>query len=237
MKRIFFSMLAATSLLSCNKDKNETEIIPVSNAPKYKIVDFKSKPDTYTYDQYGRQVKIVSFDGSRLEIAYSKNKVIKTQYDASGIVSNTTIIELNADGLEAKVYNKDIPANFTLYEYNADKTFSKVTAVYNGATTVNQYYYSGGNQDSVRYSTNGNWYLTNVYEYYIDQPCVQKPENSGITWYRAPSKLMCKTLTHKNPDGTGIKEDYVYEYNAQGLVSKVTETTPTSTVIGYYTYY
>src|SRR5438132_758608 len=111
MKKLLFILMAATVFISCSKDKNDTETILVNSAPKYKTVDFKSQPENYAYDQYGRQVKIVSFDGSRVESSYNKGKVTKIYYDASGAIFRTYTIELNAAGLQAKVYYKEAPGN------------------------------------------------------------------------------------------------------------------------------
>jgi hypothetical protein len=236
MKKIIAIAFAATCFVACKKE-NEAESIPVNNAPKYKTVDFGSKPDNYTYDQYGRQVKIVSFDGSRVESSYSKGRVTRIHYDASGAVFRTYTIELNADGLQAKSYYKEAPGNYTAYEYGQDKRPSKVTSLNNGQLDLAEYYYKDGNLDSIRYYRNNAWTLTNVMEYWLDQPCVQKGPNAGIMYNGEPSKNMCKSLTHNSANGTSVKENYSYEYNAQGLLTKLTEVTNGNTQTGFYTYY
>jgi hypothetical protein len=236
MKKIIGVIFVTLSVVACKKD-NDTEVIPVNDAPKYKIVDFKSKPETYSSDQYGRQVKVIAFDGSRVETAYSKGKVTRTEYDASGVVYRTIVSELNADGLMAKTWFKDDPGVYTVYEYTADNRYRLVTSVNALGTTVTTYHYSNGNLDSTRSSLNGAWYLTNVYEYYHDQPCVQQPANSGTLYNAKSSDFMYRSLTHNFANGTSIKSEFVYEYNAQGLVSKLTEVSPNGTTTGYYTYY
>jgi hypothetical protein len=237
MKKITLFLVAAISLQACKKNADYIDVIPVNSAAKYKVVDFHSKPDTYYYDSYGRQVKVVSFDGSRVENAYSKDRVTRTQYNSAGVLDKTTIIELNAAGLQAKYYFKETPANNTMFEYNQAKQVSKFVSSYNGELTTGDYFYSNGNLDSTRYTKNGNWYLTNVYEFHAGQPNVQKGANYGILYNGEFSKLMCKSQVHKQSNGTSIKEEYSYKYNAQGLVIELTEVSPNGTNIGYYSYY
>jgi YD repeat-containing protein len=238
MRKLLFILIASAGLVSCSKEKNDNSgIIALENVPKYKTVTFGTNTTTYTYDPYGRQVLELQNDGSKVETYYASGKVTRKIFDASGAYIRTITIELRADGLREKDTYSDLPGNYVSYEYNAGKTIAK--SISKSATDIIEsvYFYSNGNMDSTQYFKNGVRYLTNKYTYYPDQPLVQLPANSGISWYGADKKNMVKTLTHVLVNGTTIVENYSYEYDSAGRLTILTQTGVNGASSGYYTYY
>ena len=236
MKKIIAILFAAINLVACKKD-NDTQIIPVNNAPKYKTLEYKGEVTTYTYDGYGRQVKLVESDGSRTETSYSKDKVTQQQFNADGTPNRTITIWLNKQGLQSRMELSDKPGAYTEYKYNAQQQLTRTDSKNGADISWSELYYTGGNLDSTRYYQNGVWTLTNVYTYYLDKENVQIGANAGILFYGADKKNLMKSQTHVAPNGTITPEEYSYEFDALGRIITLNEVSQNGPSAVHYTYY
>jgi YD repeat-containing protein len=231
MRKLVFILIVAAAFTSCSKDKNDSNwIFPVETKDRYKTVSFPARTTTYTYDQYGRQVLEGDDDGSKTESSYAKGKVYRTYYTTSGIMKRTVTISLNNDGLRQSESYSDNPASYTHYEYNSDKKLAKVISKNDADIVESVYFYSNGNMDSTQYFKNGVRYLTNKYDYYLDQPAIQVPGNVGISYYKSDRIYMMKSLTHVPVNGGIVYEEYTYTYDAKGRLETLTQNSTTGSV-------
>jgi hypothetical protein len=238
MKKYLFVIFIPVVFAACSKSKNDN-IQPVPPAAaKVKTENTGVNTKTYTYDAQGRQVKSESFSGSRWEYEYSPGNVTYKWFNNAGEHKNTYVEELNEQGFSKRTINVNSPALEDQYIYNADNSLAKmITKSNNMITGIFDSFWSNGNLDSVRIlNGNGVWNYTTVNTYYNDKKNVLGDDAFGLALWGKNSKNLIKTSVIKFSDGTASTlVSYTYEFDAQGRVTKRTET-GNNTWVTHFTY-
>jgi hypothetical protein len=229
MKKITILVLLLATLFSCKKNKTDTPTLP---EVVYKIktearVD-GSNVRTYTYDTDGRLLKN---DGTiyRYEYSYSANTATEKYYNTNLV--NTTLHELNADGLVSKESYSDNSGvlSVTIYTYNTNKQVQKTMRTYtaSGFIATENYFYTGKAVDSVKTTFSNNadvWKI--VYEYYTDKKPSTNYKNLGINFYADRSDKLVKKITFTayiaatNTNNPPQISDITYSFDALDRVTQ-----------------
>jgi hypothetical protein len=214
------------ALVACGKSHDDSiTTLPLPGLTRMKTQTSGATIYTYFYDSQGRAVKMENSNGSRKEYEYAAGKVTRKYYNTSGVYQYSIIEELNADGYTFHSTYSNQPTWEYLYTYNPDKTMTKQIVNANG-TIVKDYFWSNGNLDSVRLSSqNGTWNYTSVMTYYTDKANGLSDDVFGEQYWGKNSKNLLKSSVNHFPDGSSsIKNDYTYEFDGGGKVTKETIT-------------
>lgn len=238
MKNLFFSGLVILTLgaLSCKKDNS-------GQPPAETIAKLKSWVDdggvtNYTYDASGRITKYEHVGGSKSTYEYQNGLVIHKLYSAGGNLFSTKNLELDASGYVIHEVDPGGQGTPSARVYNAEHQLVKSVSVTGNFTNSMDYFYTNGNCDSMRYTTNGQWGQTVKWTYYTDKPNSLSYKNQGMTFWGVSSKNLTKSEQYFYSDGTaGDKSNYTYELDASGHVTKQTVTQGANIDISYISYY
>jgi len=214
------------ALAACSKNHdNSVTTPPLTGLTRMKMQTSGATVYTYFYDSQARMVKMENSNGSRKEYEYAAGKVTRKYYNTSGVYQYSIIEELNTDGYTFHSTYSNQPTWEYLYTYNADKTMAKQVVDANGIT-VKDYFWSNGNLDSIRFSSqNGAWNYTEVNSYYTDKPNTLSDDIFGEQYWGKNSKNLLKSTVNHFPDGSSsIKDDFTYEFDGEGKVIKQTIT-------------
>ena len=239
MKKIFFFLLVSATLFACSKNTDGVANPGTPGDVSYQIKksSYNTGTTTYTYDASGRIKTKTYLGGERSEFEYQAGKVLEKEYDAAGILKVTYTYELNSNGIVEKETRSDMPGFSEIRLYNSDKQMVKFTIVENGGTSTGDYFYSNGNCDSARFSSNGIWNTTIKNTYYTDKANVLGFESSGQFFWGKKSKNLIKSEQYFFSNGSvGEKENYSYEYDAKGRVTKFTSEADNDLYITFYSY-
>jgi len=222
MKTIYLILLIGV-FVACNKSNdNLTQAQPPTSLTR--IVKQTSGADisTFSYDASGKALKKENSNGSRKEYEYAGGKVMRKYYNTSGVYQYTITEELNAEGFSIHNTRSDQPWE-NVYEYNTDKTMAKQISK-SSSTIVNDYFWSNGNLDSVRSSSqNGVWQYTTIFTYYTDKPNLLSDDIYGEQYWGKNSKNLLKTEVNMFPNGSFSNMwTYTYEFDNQGRIIKQT---------------
>jgi hypothetical protein len=223
MKNLLFIMLAAATLTACSKNNDDQPVNPVDGSEKVKKAVYESGPefDSYVYDGAGRLKTRTSETGAKTEYEYQPGKVIQTLYNSDGSLNRVYTYGLDANGLAATETRSLQPDFLETRVYNSDNQILKSTWNIGSNVNVSEHFYSNGNCDSVRYSSNGNWDMTNKMTYYTDRLNTLDNSNFGRHFWGKGNKNLAKTGQYHYPDGSkGTLEEYAYEFDAKGRVLK-----------------
>jgi hypothetical protein len=193
---------------------------------------------TITYNDEGKVAIIdaASSNPTQMDFSYNGSTVYIITLDKDGHFSKKDSITIDSKGKPLNIrtmYAADgsIWENNS-FEYNGDdlKSFSRTTNS-DATPTTTTATYSNGNP--VALVTSGS---TSVLEFYTDKK-VQKGDyleiasliQHGISIY--PHKNLVKTIA-----GGGTATNFAYEFNSDGLITKVTATSGTQVSILLYTY-
>ena len=245
MKRILFYFLAAVSFSACSKKGVDVSSPSAPSPAPSPAVSMKIKTQTigttvrtFTYDAQGRALKVDYGNGSKKEYEYAPGLVTRKYFNTSGIYQYSQVEELNTDGNSIRSTKVNQAGSEILYTYNPDKTLAKQIIKSTNSTFVFDYFWSNGNMDSVRYSSQaGTWYYTYVKTYFTDKPNVLSNAAFGEEYWGKSSNNLLKASIMYNPDGsTGVTETYSYEFDNHGRVIKQTlnESGNTSVTINTY---
>jgi YD repeat-containing protein len=225
-------------LFSCKKESTSNPAAGNTGVSKIKTWTGGSYITNYTFDAAGRCTREDYNDGSKSTYEYLAGKVILKRYNSSGVNTDTYNYETDANGLATKVTR---PNNLTYDEtiiYNNDKQAVKRITHISGTTQVIDYFYSNGNSDSARITTNGNWQTTIKRTFFTDKLNSLSNEAQGTGFYGKDNKNLLKTEIYTYADGsTNTPSAYNYEFDAQGRAIKETRTQGGNINIGYITYY
>ncbi|HEV7780465.1 MAG TPA: hypothetical protein VGO58_04320 [Chitinophagaceae bacterium] len=226
MKKIIFILLAATTFVACEKNNDAPPVNPGDFANQIKKTVYDGgQIHTYTYDGSGRIKTRTALNLEKIEYDYTAGKIVEKQFDATGVLKRTYTYELDTNGLVAKETRSDRPDFTETRLYNSDKQVVKFTDAENANIDIGEYFYSNGNLDSIRFISNGNWYSTAKMTYYTDKTNILDNDAFGEYAWGKRSKNMVKSEQYFFSDGTiGDKENYTYEYDAKGRVTKVIST-------------
>ena len=240
MKNLFLFLFVAIAVTACKKNSDDAPQPPGgggSSAIRIKSVTYSNGVEHLTYDAQGRIILDVDPDGSKEEYEYLPGIVNEKVYAINGDYKYSYKNELNSDGEVTRTTRSDFPANEELLYYNPDKSLTKRISKSNGFIQTTDYFYSNGNCDSLRFSSNGQWNSTIVKTFYADKLNNISMENFGFLFYGKQDKNLQKSEEYKYPDGSsnGI-ETYVYEFDQQGRITKLTSTHNNNIYISLYTY-
>ena len=237
MKQGLLIFILAIVLSACNKEVSDTPAIQLEETLKVKTATYGNTVFTYTYDAQGRQLTCDNSDGVKRKYDYPIGSIKESIYK-NGVFEYFYKNDLNAEGLCIRETKSNVPSYEQLYEYNPDKTLSKVISKNNGSIVQEMiFFYSNENCDSIRFITNGQHILTIVKEYYLDKSNVFGNEIFGNTHYGRSARNMLKSETHIYPGSSGSCTNFSYEYDSQGRVAKEISSKANLTSIGVYTYY
>lgn len=232
-------VFSITLLCSCNKNKNDQPQPPnpPGSTTRVKTASSASGYYTYTYDAQGRLTSSLYSDNSKVDFAYSQNAIAVTAYNPDGSLDYTGTRELNAAGLVTKQTYSNSPGSTYLIEYNADKTVAKTISNSGGDVIVQDYLYTNGSLDSIRYTKNSEWQYTSRYSYFTDKPDLLSNEVFGEMYDGSTGKYLVKSELTKFNDGGENTWNYTYEFDAQGRVTKRSAQKDQSIQVRLYTYY
>lgn len=248
MKKNFLfiaTAIAATLLFSCKKESVINNNNGNGNGPvpepvsKIKTVSVGSLQHTLTHDALGRRTQAISNSGSKFFYDYTTaGKVTYKQFNDAGVNDITAIFDLSADGLDIKETLPSSPSQSATRSYNSDKQVAKVITDYGSQVNTEDYFYSKGNCDSIRHSTDGNWVYTVVQTYYTDKLNSLTNDALGLLYYGKSSKNLVKTEQSFYPGGgTGQIANMTYEFDAKDRVIKKTTTKGANVFINLITYF
>ncbi len=242
MKKQLLFITAVLSLVFCFSCKKEnttnTPGNPAANNVKVKTQTGNWGTTTYTYDGNGRVTLEQNSSGSKVTYDYQNGMVIKKQYNTGGVNDFTAQFEVGANGLIIKETHPNSPTYVSISVYNNDQEIVKRTITQNGVTDAFDYFYSNGNCDSVRNSSNGNWNSTEVYTYFTDKLNSLDNNAYGLPYFGKGNKNLVKTEQWFYSGGQSTSlYNYSYEWDGNGMVSKETVTWNANINISYFTYF
>jgi YD repeat-containing protein len=183
---------------------------------------------TFAYNSAGQCTEAILFTpGRRITYSYSTSQVVAFNYDQSPATpSDTVIYQLNSEGLAT---SDNLGNTFT---YNSDGQLISTTNT-SGYSSTNTW--SNGNMVASTDNTGG---ATTTYNwtYYTDKPDTR---SIGMEWQgkRSRNLLSGYTLSSTAPGSTTSTHTFVYEFDSEGRVSKMTDTDGNGWNIVYrYTY-
>lgn len=241
MKKQITIITAALSLVLFSCKKSDTNPNPQgggATSSKIKTWAGNSGISTYTYDAQGRCTEVLYSNGGKIAYEYQAGVVTVKAYNTANVLTSTSVYELNSEGLRIKETRPGNPLFAESTVYNSDKQPVKHITSNNGNTQVMDYFYSGGNYDSIRFTNNGNWSSTIIKTYYSDKLNTLSNDEEGVSFYGKENKNLVKTEQYTYPDGT--KNDisnYTYEFDAKGRVVKETRVQGGNINISYITHY
>ena len=241
MKKLITIFTAGISLLlfSCNKSDTIDNPSGGSNTmSKIKTWSGSNGIATYTYDAGGRCQQVTYSDGSKNTYEYTTGKVIQKNFNTAGVNIVTYVYDLDTDGLKIKESRSSDVTFSEVAIYNTDKQIVKFIVHQNGKVFSGDYFYSNGNCDSVRFSTNGVWYSSAIKTYYTSKPNSLTYDTEGIAFMGKSNKNLLKTEQYKYSDGTTADiSTYAYEFDEKGRVGKQTLIQGANQHIEYIVYY
>lgn len=244
MKRLFPIItisLPAIVLLSCSKEKSENPANGNTSNPtisKIKTWSNSASQRTYIYNNGGKLTEVQSNTGSKETFEYPAGKIIKKQFNTAGVNDFTAEYELDANGLGITEKRTAQPGFTGTLIYNDQKQPVKFIYNMNGLIQTQDYFYSNGNCDSVRYSENGNWKYTRIFTYYANKFNYLSNEAYGYPFFGKESKNLVKTDQFVNPDGSSSElVTITYEFDAQGRPVKETRSQGINIYINFISYY
>lgn len=239
MKKQFLIVAALSAVIfSCKKSGNDITL-PGNNTTTSKIKTWASNSGitTFTYDAQGRCTEENYSNGGKTTYEYQPGLVTEKKYNAANVNTSTFIYELNTEGLTIKETRQQNPSFSESTIYNSDKQVLKHITLINGNTQVSDYFYSGGNCDSVRFTSNGNWSSTVIKTFYTDKPNSLNNDAEGVSFFGKSDKNLLKTEQYTYPDGTKVDISYfTYEFDSKGRAVKQTRTQGGNINIEYITY-
>lgn len=230
--------LSAVVVTGCKKDNNlSTPVSPAANDSRVKTYTGNDIA-TYLYDANGRVVKVEYQSGSKSTWEYGSGVIKKHDYTTNGTLNYTYTFELNDNSKVQKTTISNNPGYLLLTQYYPDGTPSKEIFTINGTTTIQDFFYSNGNCDSIRHSDASGWKFTRYFNYYIDKKNVLDYSIWGLDYLAVKSKNLLKTESGIYSNGDAQEPiDFFYEFDNAGRVVKQTSKQGANQNISLYTYY
>ncbi|MFZ9388225.1 MAG: hypothetical protein ACO25B_10115 [Chitinophagaceae bacterium] len=243
MKKNFLIIaLPIILLVSCSKDKTISPVTPGSTGgngvSKIKTWSNSASQRTYLYNNQGQLVEISSNTGSKVTYEYASSKITMKQYNTGGINDFTSVMDLDNNNL---VITEKRPSNASFtgtFIYNDQKQMVKSIYIINGNPETTDYFYSNGNCDSARHSSNNNWQYTRYFTYYTDKTNYLSNVAYGYPFFGSDNKNLKKTDYFKYNSGTQTPlATTTYEFDAQGRAVKETTSTGNNVFVNFISYY
>lgn len=233
-KLIFVCLLIF--VLACKKERDNTSRCNIATMTQ--AGPGGNAVYTFTYNDEGKlaTMDVGGTGASHKDFAYSSNTVFIVTLDPDGKFKRKDSIAIDSKGrpLNIRSFTSADGSTWenTSFEYNGDDLKnSALTYNYNSTPMTTTFTYSNGNP--VIMATGGS---STILEYFTDKK-VQKGDylemaslvQNGVNIY--PHKNMVKLVA-----SGGSIVNFAYEYNSDGLVSKVTITSGTDIALLTYTY-
>jgi hypothetical protein len=241
-KQFLLVLIVVSFFVSCKKEStNQPPANPgggSTTVSKIKEWTNNSGMTTYTYDASGRCTQYLYSSGAKNTFEFLSNKIIQRQFNNAGINDFTREYEVGANGLVSKETRPNDPNFDAVFIYNSDKQVVKKIYHQNGSTQTVDYFFSNGNCDSARFSTNNIWSSTTRFTYYTDKPNTISNDAFGMQFFGKDSKNLLKSEQYVYSDGTQVGPIVrVYEFDAAGKVIKQTSQSGANINITYISYY
>jgi hypothetical protein len=174
---------------------------------------------TYTYDASGRSLGSTSIVFNSIVYEYPDASHINyTLKYPGGTIASLVVFDLNNKGLVAKANASTLQG---FYTYNNKKQLIKHEVNFdNGDVAVGTFTYAGGNLDKVVSVYNGALSWSKTFSYYGNLDNVLGNEEIGESFLGADNKNLLKSSVFTIAGGSTTTENYSYEFDAQGRVSK-----------------
>ena len=193
MKKILFILLPALCLfMACKKNNYDVTAPPDASSFRVKTSVSANESLEYSYDMAGRLIQRLDAVGTKIIYEYPAGKVLQKVYQ-SAMLSDLLIYKLDANGLCYERTVDGVPDYLETYVHNNDKQIVKDITQSGPDIQVTENFFSNGNGDSTRYSTNGVWSFTVKHTYYTDKLNVLASENFGQQYYGKGSKNLMKS--------------------------------------------
>jgi len=234
---ILLALLSGIILISCSKKDTTPNADPGNTTDRIKSETGDWGTSSYKYDGSGRQITTDYSNGSKRTYEYGAGTVTEKYYNSSAVLTQTYVFELNSDGLVAKETMPGVPGFQVTNIYNSDKTLAKSVTLQNGVSNSIDYFYSNGNCDSSRHSTNGTWSLTIKNTYYTNKANAFALQNYGLSFFGKDDNNLQKTEQYTYPDGSALDmTTWTYEFDGQGRPVKQTSVRGANMEIIYVAY-
>jgi hypothetical protein len=234
MKKIFIHpmsmLLSILFLAACTKNQLpvlEEEIAGASNNAKkpasISLVKTKVQGNdtrTFSYDGKKRLVSSVSTQFNSMFYEYiGKNTVKNSLYYPGGGLAGQTTYTLNNTGLAVTYTAPGIQGSIT---YNNQKQVTKKEVFFMGGDfSKSDYTYVNDNITQIQNTYNGEPGWSKTFTYYLDKPNTFGNDAYGQTYLGVESKNLLKSMVFIFQGGS-VTENYSYEFDEQGRVSKMT---------------
>ncbi len=224
--KAFALLLVATSIAGCTKKKDDTTMHRVLTLTTEEATDTSTA--TFAYNSAGQCTEAVVFTpGRRITYSYSAAQVVALRYNqSSSTPSDSIIYQLNSNGLAAS----DSKGNTNTYN-----TDGQLVTTVNTNGSVSDNVWSGGNMVRTTNISAGDTTTYN-WTYYSDKP---ETRSYGLEWQgkRCQNLVSGYTLSSTSPGSSTSIHTFVYEFDSQSRVSKMTDTDGNGWNIVYrYTY-
>jgi len=260
---LIIAVLATLASLSCNKDKaispDPHSVTKIQSETSYHADGTISDATSYEYDNDARLLKLKSLDNSYSTADYSTTMIIITYYNADGTLdaNQTEQINLDSKGLATSIIYTSTKKSAALnkphlfkYSTNGNTTYSTTyntdgfiltrTIATPDYTNIVNHTITNDNvtkEDEV-YTPKGGTSSTYsfAYEYYTDKINTIGMYNTGIYYNGKDNKNLYKKKTVISGSTSYILNNYEYEFDGKGRVSKIINKDASGTISGWTTY-
>ena len=224
-------------IYSCKKEENKPEETPETPTTKScqllnRQTDAGMVYKSYEYDSQGRLTKIQDYNSGVLDptdfqtFEYSSTEV--NTYDENHILLAKWLINSNGYATTEYAY---LDNDTTYFEYNSDGYLVKETTHTGGSShTIERkdYTISGGNVIKEERFENDSLYETIDFEYYSDKLSKSQIGSNyqlgSIYLKGVKNKNLTKKITYTSTFSSVDIDEYVYELNENGYVTRVSQT-------------
>ena len=229
---IYFALCATTFFAACEKDNTTTTDTPITaKSCKVTTVEAGDERQKISYDSNNR-INIVevsyihnNYVDRNIVYTYTSDKIKRSDYDSFFL--------LNSQGYPLQTTPNFYPHYD--YEYNADGYLTKMIKTTRSFSTFivvpTTYTYANGNRISETTNT-----ITTNYEYYTDKSndllptLIRDAGNLAIQFGKNNKNLLKKSTTN------GVTDfQYTYNYNSDGLVSTLIDSSTSEVLKFFYT--
>jgi hypothetical protein len=183
---------------------------------------------TYTYDNMGRQTQSSSTANNSIVYEYDGSLVDYWIYYPGGTLAGSTVGQLNNNGLLTSYTSTNPNGTFALsgiYTYNASRQQTGQEVNFsNGDQAIGTFTFQSDNLVSAESHVNGSLSWTKTHTYYLNKQNTLSNEAFGQPYYGTSSKNLVKSTVFTIIGGATTTEEFKYEFDPQGRVTKVKTT-------------
>jgi hypothetical protein len=249
MKSKFFLFAFILILLACQEDP--THAIPIDppldephDPPPGQdwrvksIISHEGIVTTYFYDDLHRLIDIQNNVGYHSTFEYHEDSIVQAVYNEFGEdIHHYLYCKLNEKGLVERVTRSDNSSYHSNKFYDADLHLIKEITTHHQNTFQNDYFYSQGNLDSVRYNQDGVWKYSYIYQQWDDILNNLTYGLHGQPYFGNESKNLFKSWTSRTPSHVENTSSSSYTFDSLGRVDVKTNMYNDQKSTFTYTYY